>query len=303
MGAFYALIAIRLITFVTAMLLFGSSLFALYAPHEAMERSDARPRTAGIPRGAALGSGVLLLVSVFGWLFGTAASLNDEGNPLPMTEMIRTMLFDTGLGRVWVVQLGLTLLLLGGVLTKASSRVILVLAAAALASQAWIGHAAMGTGLQGILRLGTMVIHLLAAGAWLGSLVPLGSVLLAARRAGQEPALVAAGTALRRFSRMGYVAVGLLLLSGSANTSFLVGSAGAFSRAYGSVLVVKLVLATVLLSLALANRILLSRFDEEEHVDLAALSALRRNVLLEQLVGLLVLGAVSVLGLLPPGRS
>jgi putative copper export protein len=106
MGAFYALVGIRLITFVTAMLLFGSSLFALHAPREAIERSDTWPRTAGIPRAVAIGSGLLLFVSVFGWLIGTAASLNDESNPLPMSEMIRTMLFETGLGRVWVVQLG-----------------------------------------------------------------------------------------------------------------------------------------------------------------------------------------------------
>ena len=146
-----------------------------------------------------------------------------------------------------------------------------------------------------------MVVHLLAGGAWLGGLVPLSRLLLEARRAGHGPLLGAACTALSRFSRVGYVAVGLVLLSGAANTYFLAVAGGTFSGRYGLVLAVKLGLVAGLLSLALAHRaLLLPQLREEGSAGLATLTALERNVVLEQLLGLLVLGSVSVLGLLPP---
>jgi putative copper resistance protein D len=227
--------------------------------------------------------------------------MNDASDPLPLGELMRMVLLETSFGPVWAVQLGLAVLLLGVVLAGASVRVVLAVAAAVLASEAWVGHAAMEAGIPGALRRGVMVVHLLAGGAWLGGLVPLSRLLLEARRAGQGPLLGAACTALSRFSRVGYVAVGLVLLSGAANTYFLVAAEGTFSGRYGLVLAVKLGLVAGLLSLALANRaLLLPRLREEGSAGLATLTALERNVVLEQLFGLLVLGSVSVLGLLPP---
>src|SRR3954454_18517004 len=112
---------------------------------------------------------------------------------------MRTVLFETGFGPVWAAQLGLAVRLLGVVLAGAPVGVVLVVAAATLASEAWVGHAAMEAGLPGALRRGVMVIHLLAAGAWLGGLVPLSRLLHEARRAGQGPLIAAARTALGRF--------------------------------------------------------------------------------------------------------
>jgi copper resistance protein D len=297
-----ALAIVRLITFATAMLLFGSSLFALYAPGGVAVRRSPRPRSAaGLSRAVALGAGVLLVASLAAWLPAAAADMNDASDPLPLAELVRTMLLETGFGRVWAVQLGLAVLLLGAVLAGVPDRIVLSVAAAVLASEAWIGHAAMEAGLLGALRRGVMVVHLLAAGAWLGGLVPLGWLLLEARRTGTGPVLAAACAALRRFSRMGYVAVSLVLLSGIANTYFLATSEGAFSAAYGLVLAVKLALVACLIGLALANRaLLLPRLGGEGRAELTTLSALQRNVALEQLLGLLVLGSASVLRLLPP---
>ena len=186
------------------------------------------------------------------------------------------------------------------VLAGASVRVVLVVAAAALASEAWVGHAAVEAGFAGALRRGVMVVHLLAAGAWLGGFVPLSRLLLEpACRAG--PAACCGVHRARRFSRVGYVAVGLVLLSGVANTYFLAAAGGPFSAPYGLVLAVKLGLVAGLLGLALANRaLLLPQLRKGGSAGLAALTALERNVMLEQLLGLLVLGSVSVLGLLPP---
>jgi putative copper resistance protein D len=301
-----ALVLLRLVTFAAAMLLFGSSLFALYAPREATVRRGPRLGSiARLSRAVALGTGVLLVGALLGWLPAVAAGMNDASDPLPLGELMRTVLLETSFGPVWAVQLGLAVLLLGVVLAGASVRVVLAVAAAVLASEAWVGHAAMEAGIPGALRRGVMVVHLLAAGAWLGGLVPLSRLLLEARRVGRGPLLAAACTALRRFSRVGYVAVGLILLSGAAETYLLLGAAERVSATpYVTVLATKLVLVALLLGVALTNRFgLVPRLGASKGTDLATLSALRRNVVLEHLLGLLVLAAVSVLGLPPPRAS
>src|SRR4051794_7826053 len=188
MDASPALAVIRLITFATAMALFGSSLFALYTAQEAAYRCDAHPRSAArLSRTLALGPVILLLVALLGWLPATAAGMNDASDPVPLSELTRTVLLETGFGRVWAIRLGLAILLLAAVLADAPGRIVLAVTAAILASEAWVGHAAMEAGLPGALRRGAMVVHLLAAGAWLGGLVPLGRLLSQARRAGRGP--------------------------------------------------------------------------------------------------------------------
>jgi putative copper resistance protein D len=281
-----------------AMLLAGATLFALYAPEAA----------ATLPRALALAAAVLLLAAVAARTADAALALGDPADPQPFALSLRTLLLETGFGRAWGAQLVLAALLLAALLARAPAALVLLLAAACLAAQAWIGHAAAGTGVDGTARLASMAVHLLAAGAWLGGLVPLGltlrtaqTTLQAAKASGGEAAFAAAAAALRRFSRMGYVAVGLILLSGVANTWFVVSSVRVFAPAYASVLALKLVLAAGLVSLALANRtVLLPRVDGEGERDPAALAALGRNVLLEQALGLLVVLAAGLLGSLPP---
>ena len=66
--------------------------------------------------------------------------------------------------------------------------------------------------------------HLLAAGAWLGGLLPLGFVLLVSRGAMEPARPMDLDPALLRFSGMGYVAVATLLGTGFVNSWFLVGA-------------------------------------------------------------------------------
>jgi putative copper resistance protein D len=282
---------LQLAALAPAMLLAGAALFALYAPRSATT----------LPRALALAAAVLLLAAIAARTADAALALGDPPDPEPFAATLRTLLLETGFGRAWAAQLVLAALLLVTLLARAPAAVVLLPAAACLAAQAWIGHAAAGAGAAGAARLAGMAVHLLAAGAWLGGLVPLGLTLRTAQALGTDDALATAALALRRFSRMGYAAVGLILLSGVANTWFVVSSVRVFAPAYASVLALKLVLAAGLVSLALANRtVLLPRVDGEGERDPAALAALGRNVLLEQALGLLVLLAAGLLGSLPP---
>ena len=100
-------------------------------------------------------------------------------------------------------------------------------------------------------------------------------------------------------------AVGLLPLSGAAETWPLPGSAVRLSAApCVTVLAAKPALVALLLGIAPANRFgLVPRPRAVGSVDVATLLASRRNVALGQLLGLLVPAVVSVLGLLPPPLS
>jgi len=57
-------------------------------------------------------------------------------------------------------------------------------------------------------------VHLLAAGLWLGGLVPLGWLLRRARAAQRDAGISLTRDAIRHFSQMGYVAVALIALTG-----------------------------------------------------------------------------------------
>ena len=139
--------------------------------------------------------------------------------------------------------------------------------------------------------------HLLAAGAWLGGLLPLRYILL---RGSPD-----AESILRRFSGMGYVAVAVLIGTGLINSWFLVGSLdGLTSTPYGQLLLLKLSLLLGMLGLAFVNRFwLVPALATNSDKSIAAIGRLRRHVLGEQALGLLVILIVSVLGIMAPATS
>ena len=117
---------------------------------------------------------------------------------------------------------------------RAGNAVAAVLAAMALAVQPMLGHAGALGGSVGTTLIISEVLHLLAAGAWLGSLLPLFITI------GTLPHNAAA-TACRSFTPVGLSAV--LVLGGTATvqvTEFMGGVPGLFGTGYGHVALVKL---------------------------------------------------------------
>ncbi len=177
------------------------------------------------------------------------------------------------------------------------------LAAVLLASLAGTGHAQIEEGWMSLVHVGADAAHLLAAGAWLGGLVPLGFILLSHSMRDEEP-IVDVDWILLRFSSMGYVAVGTLAASGLINSWFLVGSVTSLlTTLYGQILLAKLGLFGAMLALAAANRFwFVPRMikTEDSRAPAVWLGRLRYHVLGEQFLGLMVLLAVSVLGTMRP---
>jgi putative copper export protein/mono/diheme cytochrome c family protein len=238
--------------------------------------------------------------SAVAWLVAEAATMS--GLPLSRAigpSTLGAVVGETLFGKVWIARLCLAVILLLALWPRSGGRSRGMLASATLvagaylASLAWTGHAAAAEGPWRSAEVVSDVVHLLAAGAWLGALPPLVYVL------GRGQPVRDAASISKRFSMLGIACVGTLILSGIGNSWFLVGSVPAlFGTRYGVLLLTKLVLLAAMLSLAAVNRLVLT--PRLAAGDGRALRELRRNALLEIAVGLLVVAIVGMLGITVP---
>jgi len=251
---------------------------------------------------------VAALLSAFLWFWLVVANMGR----LPLAhafsgEAWRMVLFQTDFGCVWRVRLaliaaGFALVIFGLAQTKPRDtvkRVLWPIAFALLISLAWISHAAAASR-QPLGLLGD-ALHLCAASTWMGGLLPLAIFLARAEISvslGEQ-----ASDVLRRFSALSLGCVSVLVASGLSNSWLLVGSMGAlFTTPYGLLLLFKLTLFGVLVVLGGRNRLMIKagRRSEASRTDL--FSQLRRNVICELCLGLLVVVIVGWLGMTPPAR-
>ena len=223
---------------------------------------------------------------------GYLALLARDVGGAPSAAVISQLVAGTGFGRALVVTLAASLLGAGQrSIGPARPRLAMALAGIALASLAFVGHAADGTGPRGALRLALMALHLLAAGMWLGALPALAGALRAAHADTVDT--------LRRFGNIAGAAVAVLLATGLPSFAFVVVDVrGAVGLGYLKTFAVKLGLVTGLLAVAAINRFYLTK--RAAHRPHAALAALRLTLLLEQALGLGVIVTVALLGQLDP---
>jgi copper resistance protein D len=256
---------------------------------------------------------VLTLLSGAAWFVLVAQSISDQPFAAVLSDggILQAVLLDTDFGRDWLLRLLLVALLAGllaaGLRARQNGGGLLklatVLVAASLAGTlAWAGHGIGGPGLPGSIHLAADFVHLIAAAAWVGGLLPLAFMLAAADRASS---VAVARTASLLFSAYGIVAVGALLLTGAINTWYLAGSIQALTATdYGHLLLVKIALFLVMLALATVNRLWFTPalgVDPGEKPVRHALRRLRRNVVIEIATGAIILAVVAVLGVTPPG--
>lgn len=117
---------------------------------------------------------------------------------------------------------------------------------------AFIGHAAMHQGALGVLHRANHALHLLAAGYWFGSLLPL---LVCLRYLQQPQWRRDAITTLIRFSRWGHLAVAAVIVTGAVNSLIILGSWPLnVASPYQRLLLFKTALVALMVMVALANR-------------------------------------------------
>jgi len=214
------------------------------------------------------------------------------------------VLFETQFGRVWQLRLGVIAAVFVAVVSgraqiKARRMLIWVpwlLSIAFLVSLAWISHAAARMHPLGLF---SDVVHLCAAGAWIGGLVPLTLFLgCASFSLGQTVASV-----LLRFSMLSLCCVSVLIVTGISNSWLLVGSLHAlFTTPYGRLLLLKLTLFGILIGFGARNRFLVKARLRKGSANPDVLSQLRRNVLCEVCLGVAIVLIVACLGVTPPAR-
>jgi copper resistance protein D len=309
------LIAARTLHFAATLSLAGTVAFWSLVALPAFSGGRAGPDAAARlwPRLARLAwmSLALALLSGAGWLVIEAPLMSGQSFSAALSHgVVGIVLTRTRFGEDWLLRLAVAVVLAGCLLIppgrrrRAWSGITLAGVAALLGSLAWSGHGAATPGRIGMLHLAADIVHLLAAGAWVGGLVPLAMLMAQAQAAGG--AVAVARAAARRFSTLGLASVLTLLASGIVNTWVLVGGLPPLvGTAYGRLLLVKVALFAAMVAIAAVNRQRLApRLDGERtgrQPAHAAIRQLRRNALGEAGLGLLVVATVGVLGTLPPG--
>ena len=302
-----ALIAARAIHFGATALLAGALLFrAAIAGPPAAASPAASVLVDRQARWVAGGALVVSLASGILWFAVTAAEMG--GMPFGEAikpDVLQMILVATQFGSVASVRFALaitTAVLLALDRLRPLRWLALVAALAFAASIAWTGHSGSGYGVSGNTQLTADVLHLLAASAWIGGLVPL-ALLLAFARSRSGPWLATATAVTRRFSVLGIVSVATLIASGATNAWFLVGSFKALTTTeYGRVLMLKLVLFVVMLAIAAINRNVLTPQLATSSADgrVAALQKLVRHCVYEIVLGLAIVSVAAWLGTLHP---
>ncbi len=289
-----SLIVVRAVHFAATLTLAGVAMFNIFVAQPALRVADGGELRALVSRRLSLiawSALTLTLLSGAAWFALVVQSISSDQ---PLAEVLTDVgglwivLLETGFGRDCLVRLVLVVVL--GVLLTADLRsgqkhgdlrkLAIVLAAAGLAGTlAWAGHGVGGTGIARSIHTAADFLHLVAAAAWVGGLLPLALLLAAAQRA---LAIEVARAASLRFSVCGVAAVGVLLLTGAINAWYLAGSIHALTATdYGHLLLLKIALFLVMLALATINRFwLTSALTDGKPAD-DALRQLGRNILIE----------------------
>lgn len=287
------------------MVLFGSSLFLLYALPSAGAGSRSQISWA---RNLLIWAASAVLASSLVGLLAHASVLAGSIKEGMTAESLSAVVTTMSMGPSTLIRAGaaaLALVVLSRRPRRGTWRLCAGLGVVVCGSLPWMGHGAATEGAGGLLHLAADIVHLLAAGVWIGALVAF--FLLLRPRAPSAELDAALHKALHGFSGVGSALVALLVASGLVNSWFLVGPgriAGLWSTPYGQLLSIKLALFAGMLVLAAANRFRLTPALGEAIVggsgSSLALSALRRSLILETALAILVLGLVAWLGTLAP---
>ncbi|QII37346.1 copper homeostasis membrane protein CopD [Rouxiella badensis] len=283
----------RFVHFISVMQLFGACVFTRLLSPQGLSALLARKNQTLILTSACLSAlTALLMVAVQAGVMGNG-----------WTDMLNVnvwlLVLTTTFGEVWrwhmlMVLVALLLILIDGL--PGRFLMAMLLSAGMLIGQALIGHAAMHEGTLGVLQRTNHAVHLLSAAYWFGSLIPLLTCMRLTHQPATRPEAI---VALLRFSTLGHAAVALVVLTGIANSAFILQRWPTdIHSPYELLLVCKAALVAVMVAVAIYNRYwLVPQFaHHNEHTQ-------RRMIAvcwLEFALALLVIALVSLFATLSP---
>jgi putative copper export protein/mono/diheme cytochrome c family protein len=313
---FEPLMLARTAHFAAAAMLSGVTFFVLFVGEPVWARAFDGPEGAvtGLRRQFVRLGWTMLALSVasgFVWLVVVASRLTGQSLQAAISGGgVWKVLTETRFGNDWLARAVLAVLIaisikrlepLGGWPSRWEGGIAVLLSGAFMASLAWAGHGAANPGTAGEIQVVADALHLLAAGAWIGGLLPFALVMACALRMRSETWTLVAADITRRFSAFAVIVVGVLLLTGLSNTWFLVGSLPRLlGTTYGQLLLLKIVLVIAMVAVAAVNRLVLVPRLRDTAGPTGVLRRLRRNGLIEIALGLIILAVVGTLGTTPP---
>jgi putative copper resistance protein D len=281
----------RFAHFLAAMLAFGMSAYLwAYAPERLRVALSPAAR-----RGVLIAS-LVALITAIAWLALESAAMADDPSAAIDPEAIAAVLTDTAFGHMWAAHLVLAAALVAVVaFSRAGWAATSIVSAALLASLGLVGHAAMQMGVEGVLHRANHALHLMAAGAWIGGLIPFAMCLRAYQR---DDLCKDAVRAMAGFSFWGQLIVAAIVLTGVVNIALTSHHPPLPpTTPYRALLVAKLVIVAIMIALALFNRFVLA---PRLRTSANALATLRATSLAEIALGCVVVALVSVFALFDP---
>jgi putative copper export protein/mono/diheme cytochrome c family protein len=278
--------------------LFGTLVFRLViAPAAMAEATVAAERVRALLLRLTRICAACSLITGLAWLITDSAVIAGASGTTMTLHAVPTVALHTQFGQWLLSRFALLLLLLLLPLLRTRRMALAAataLAGAALSLQPMLGHAGAIGGSLGMELIASEILHLLAAGAWLGGLLPLFITV------GILPPQPAA-TACRNFTPIGLSAVLILGVTAVVQVGeFMGGLPGLLGTTYGRVALVKLGLFVVLLVLAALNRLLFTeRLAGPSPV--VAQRHIRVSIAIEAVLGTLVILTAGFLASQTPG--
>jgi putative copper resistance protein D len=312
---FEPLMLARTVHFAASAMLSGLILFVLFVGEPAWRQSLGEPASALGMRRQLIGFGWTMLAlgiaSGAAWLVLLAGRLSGQSVAVAVSEGDAwKVLTETRFGNDWIartVMAGLIGIWLARYDARRGSPSrwhgigAVVLSTCFMATLAWAGHGGGEPGGSGLIQVAGDALHLAAAGAWIGGLVPFALIMAHALHTRSREWNAVAADVTQRFSACGIFVVSVLLVTGLTNTWFLVGSLPRLiGTTYGQLLLGKIALVIVMVTVAAVNRLVLTPRLDASAEGTAVLGRLRRNGLIEIGLGLAILAIVGTLGTTPP---
>ena len=298
-------IGLRAAQYLSASILLGVPAFMLYS------RRALEPALPGWSRGLTAVAAVGLALTALAGLVAQTAVMTGSVAEAVKPSTLSVMMTGTTLGPAFALRAAIaalaTIALLVARLNDRLWALATLAGVIACASFAWTGHGASTEGVGQVWHAAADALHAVAAALWIGALAAF--LILILRHPGDKVRQRGLAQALTGFAGLGIFAVGTLLITGLANTFFMVGPdrLGLLATTpWGQLLIIKLVLFSSMLVLAAANRFRLTpTFSKavEQGDQPMRRKALRLSLTAEFALGVTVLLIVATMGTLmpPPG--
>jgi copper resistance protein D len=257
---------------------------------------------------------VLALVSGAAWFVLLAQRIGGQSLTEAVGETAWTLLTQTQFGTIWQLRLACALALAALLMalnnqgprrSAVPEGIVLVLGIVFIGTLAWSGHGGATPGAAGYVHTCADILHLVAAAAWVGGLVPLVLMMRSALPVDDQSRMIMVAI-LHRFSNLGILSVAIILATGVINTWVLVGGVdGLTNTDYGRLLVLKITLFLAMLGFAAVNRLRLTPKLAAPGPAVTGQTSpafgIYRNAIAEIALGILVFVIVGSLGLMEPG--